>query len=215
MINFKNRKSAEILAGLFVWTFLGLTGAGAALLNPGATINLRLASEPDDAHLLAQTNFSFTSGAFSGTLISKVWESDESNPWGGLTFTYKLSNASSCTESLGLFALRGFKDSLIDVNYSGAGIAPRTVSRSSAGNEITFGFFTRHSEETLLPGDTSAWLVIQTGCDTWGINQLVGMDSFEVVATTFAPVAVPEPTTALLTMLTSMLGVLMAKRRKN
>lgn len=214
MIIYKSRKSAGILAGLFMWTFLGLTVASATSLSPGATINLRLASEPDDAYLLAQTNFSFTSGSFSGTLASKVWESDKSNPWGGLTFTYKLSNASICTDSLGSFVLRGFKDSLIDVNYSGSGIAPRTASRSAAGNEITFGFFTRHGEEALLPGDTSAWLVIQTGCNTWGVNQLVGMDSLEVVATTFAPVAVPEPTVGMLTVLASTLGLLVTRPRK-
>ena len=28
----------------------------------------------------------------AGTLTSKVWADDESNPLGGLTFTYKLSN---------------------------------------------------------------------------------------------------------------------------
>lgn len=212
MIIFKNWKSAGILAGLFVSMFSGLPEADAALLSPGATLNLRLASEPEDARLVAQTNFSFTSGSFSGMLTSKVWESDDSNPWGGLTFTYKLSNASSCTDSLGLFSLSGFKDSLVDVNYSGSGIAPRTASRSAAGNEIVFGFFTRHGEETLLPGDTSAWLVIQTGCNTWGVNQLVGMDAQDVTATTFAPVAVPEPGT--LTLLGLAAAVCLGQRKQ-
>lgn len=212
MIIYKSQKAAGFFAALLVGTFLGLTGASASPLSPGATIQLRLASEPDDAQLLAQTNFSFTSGSFSGTLTSKVWADDESNPWGGLTFTYKLSNSSSCLESLGRFALRGFADSLVDVNYSGSGIAPRTVSRSASGGEITFGFFNRHGEETLLPGSTSAWLVIQTGCDTWGVNQLVGMDAQFVAATTFAPVAVPEP--ALATLLGLSVAVSLVRRKR-
>lgn len=214
MIMCKVQQATGWFTAVLVGVCFGVIGVSASPLSPGATIQLRLAAEPDDAHLVAQTNFSFTSGSFSGTLASKVWADDESNPLGGLTFTYKLSNSSSCLDSLGLFALRGFANSLVDLNYSGSGIAPRTVSRSISGSEITFGFFTRHGAETLLPGDSSAWLVIQTSCDTWGVNQLVGMDAFEVFAATFAPVAVPEPTTGLLTVVVTALGMVVAKRRK-
>lgn len=196
MINLKSLRGASTLAVSAALVVLGSSFANAALLNPGSTITLRSAHEPEEGHLLAQTNFTFTSTAFTGTLTSKVWENDESNPWGGLTFTYKLANNSDCRESLGLFALRGFSESLTDVNYSGSGIAPRTATRSSNGNQITFGFFNRHGDETLLPGDTSAWLVIQTCCTSWGLNQLVGLDSLEVIAPAFTPLAVPEPTSA-------------------
>lgn len=190
----KSLKGVRPLAAVSVLAILGSTFANASVLNPGATITLRSAHEPEDARLVAQTNFTFTSAAFTGTLTSKVWADDESNPWGGLTFSYRLANTSGCTESLGLFTLGGFADSLVDVNYSGSGIAPRKATRSALGNTISFGFFDRDGDETLLPGNTSAWLVIQTGCHTWGLNQLVGMDSLEVTAATFAPVAVPEPT---------------------
>jgi hypothetical protein len=201
MKNLRSLRSAGSLAVSVALAVLGSSVANAALLNPGSTINLRSASEPEDAHLLAQTNFTFTSAAFTGTLTSKVWSDDKSNPWGGITFTYKLANTSDCTESLGLFALRGFSESLTDVNYSGSGIAPRTVSRSADASQITFGFFTRQGDETLLPGDTSAWLVIQTGCTSWGLNQLVGLDSLEVIAPAFTPTAAPEPTAAAIIIL--------------
>jgi hypothetical protein len=201
MKNLRSLRSAGILAMSAALLVLGSSIADATILNPGSTINLRSASEPEDGHLLAQTNFTFTSTAFTGTLTSKVWEDDKSNPWGGITFTYKLANTSDCTESLGLFALRGFSESLTDVNYSGSGIAPRTVSRSADASQITFGFFNRHGEETLLPGNTSAWLVIQTGCTSWGLNQLVGLDSMEIIAPTFTPTAAPEPTTAVMVVL--------------
>ena len=171
----------------------GLGVGQATLLSPGGTVSMRFAAEPDDGHLLAQTNFTFGAGAFAGSLTSQVWECDESNPWGGLTFAYQISNSSACTESLGLFALLGFTDSLIDVNYSGSGIAPRQASRAVDGNKVTFGFFDRHGQETLLPGGVSAWVVIQTSGHTWGLNQLIGLDAEQVLAPTFAPVAVPEP----------------------
>ena len=212
MIILKSLRGAKVLVVLSALAIFGSTAASASLLNPGSTIRLRSASEPDDGHLLAQTNFTFTSASFTGTLTSKVWENDESNPWGGLTFTYKLANNSDCRESLGLFALRGFEDLLTDVNYSGSGIAPRTVSRSTDGNQITFGFFNRQGDETLLPGGTSAWLVIQTGCTSWGLNQLVRLDSLEVVAPAFTPVAVPEPTLATFLCLSAFVAV--ARRNK-
>ena len=205
MIILKSLKGAKVLLVLSALEVFGSTPASALPLNPGSTITLRSASEPDDGHLLAQTNFTFTSASFTGTLTSKVWENDESNPWGGLTFTYKLANNNTdCRESLGLFALRGFEDLLTDINYSGSGIAPRTVRRSTDGNQITFGFFNRHGDETLFPGDTSAWLVIQTGCTDWGLNQLVGLDSLEVIAPAFTPVAVPEPTATALVIASSL-----------
>jgi hypothetical protein len=205
MNNLKSLRVAGALAVSVALVILGLSPANATLLNPGSTLNLRPASEPDDGHLLAQTNCTFTSAAFTGTLTSKVWADDESNPWGGLTFTYKLANNSDCLESLGLFALRGFDGLLTDVNYSGPGIAPRSVDRSVDGNQITFGFFDRHGGETLLPGDTSAWLVIQTGCTSWGLNQLVGLDALEVIAPAFTPTAVPEPNITALIIASGLL----------
>ena len=204
MIIFKSLKSACLLATSSALVVFSSSFANATLLDPGSSIMLRSAHEPKEGHLLAQTNFSFTSAAFTGTLTSKVWDEDDSNPWGGITFTYKLSNTSDCSESLGLFALRGFSHLLTDVNYSGSGIAPRTVSRSTDGNQITFGFFDRYGAETLLPGGTSAWLVIQTGCTTWGLNQLVGLDSIEVLAPAFTPQPVTEPASGALLIAGSM-----------
>lgn len=214
MIIFKSLKTTRTLAALSALAIFGSAFANASLLNPGSTITLRSAHEPEDGRLVAQTNFAFTSASFTGTLASKVWADDESNPWGGLTFSYRLASTSDCAEPLGLFSLRGFTDSLVDVNYSGSGIAPRKATRSALGNTITFGFFDRDGDETLLPGSTSAWLVVQTGCDSWGLNQRVGMDSLEVTAATFAPVAVPEPTVGALVLMASTLGALVAKRRK-
>lgn len=212
MIILKSLKDAKALAVLSALAIFSSTFADASLLDPGSTITLRSAHEPEDGHLIAQTNFTFTSASFTGTLTSKVWENDESNPWGGLTFTYRLANDSDCRESLGLFALRGFEDLLTDVNYSGSGIAPRTVSRSTDGDQITFGFFNRHGDETLFPGDTSTWLVIQTGCTSWGLNQVVGLDALEVIAPAFTPAAVPEPTLATFLCLSAFVAFARLKK---
>ncbi len=184
---------ARLVAGLFLVSNLGGT-AQASLLSPGATLSLQREHEPAGGHIVALTNFTFTAASFTGTLTSKVWADDESNPWGGLTFSYKLTTTGTGTESLGLFTLGGFADLLVDVSQAGEGAASRTVARSADGEKITFNFPNRNSEETSRSGTSSAWLIIQTDSHTWGLNQLVGMDSVDVRAATFTPIAVPEPT---------------------
>ncbi len=215
MFNSNLKPGGGVLA-MFVAATIFTSGgiAQAMLLNSGAILTLRSAHEPQGAHLLATTNFAFTSASFTGTLTSKVWADDDANPWLGLTFTYRLANTGDCLEALGLFTLGGFGDSLVDVNYSGFGIAPRQASRSSLGERIAFGFFDRDGDETLLPGDTSAWLVIQTDGDTWGVNQLIGMDTMEIAAATFGPVVVPEPSIGALVLLASAGRALRLRRNR-
>lgn len=185
----------RLVAGLFLASNLGGT-AQASLLSPGATLSLQREHEPASGHPLAMTDFSFTTREFSGTLTSEVWASDESNPWGGLTFAYKLWNSSACEEAdaLGQFTLAGFASSLTIASYAGEDVAPRTVARSADGGKITFNFLNRKSQETLLPGTSSAWLIIQTDSHSWGPGFQVEIDSIQVAARLLAPVAVPEPT---------------------
>lgn len=187
-ISFVARAGMFLLAG-----FLLLLPAEAKLLNPGATVTLWSANEPKGGHVVAVTNFNFSSASFSGKLQSKVWADDESNPFGGLTFSYRLVNTGECDDSLGWFSLGGFASLLVDVNYSAGGVAPRTAVRSTPGDTISFGFFDRDGEETFEPGASSAWLVVQTSAQDWCVNQLVGVDTELVTAATFTPVAVPEP----------------------
>lgn len=188
-ISFVARAGMLLLAG-----FLLLPPAEAKLLNPGATVTLWSANEPKGGHVVAVTNFNFSSTSFSGKLQSKVWADDESNPFGGLTFSYRLVNTGECDDSLGWFSLSGFASLLVDVNYSSGGVAPLTATRSTAaGDTISFGFFNREGEEAFEPGASSAWLVVQTSAQNWCVNQLVGVDTELVTAATFTPVAVPEP----------------------
>lgn len=188
-----------------------LLSTEAKQLDPGATVTLWSANEPKGGYVVAVTNFSFSASSFSGKLLSKVWAGDESNPFGGLTFTYRLDNTGECEDSLGWFSLGGFSSLLVDVNYSGGGIAPRSAVRSISGDVIAFGFFDRDGEETFESGDSSAWLVLQTSAQTWCVNQLVGVDAEMVAAATFTPVAVPEPTSVAVVMLAG--GAFLARRR--
>jgi hypothetical protein len=193
MFNKYQKRGVRTFVGCFAFILQGVLAVQATPLEAGATISLRAAHEPRDAHLLAVTNFNFSAATFSGKLTSKVWADDESNPWGGLTFSYRLVNTSECDDSLGWFSLSGFADLLVDVNYFSGGVAPGKATRSENGDIVSFGFFDRDGEETFKPGSSSAWLIVQTSGHAWGVNQLVGVDAETVVGAAFTPVAVPEP----------------------
>lgn len=189
------------LAGLLLAGIVATASTEAAVLNPGAKLALYSAHEPQGAQLLAVTNHHFSSATLSGKLMSKVWADDEANPFGGLTFSYRLVNTGECEDFPGWFSLNGFAGLGVDVNYSGGGVAPRTVTRSASGDVISFGFFDRDGDETFEPGASSAWLIVQTSAQTWGVNQSVGVGAENVSASVFTPVVVPEPTVVALLVL--------------
>lgn len=191
--------------------FLTDSNTPASILDPGSSIRLHRANEPRGAQLLATTNSTFSSAGFTGTLTSKVWAGDDSNPWGGLTFSYLLANSGDCAETLGLFTLSGFAGMLVDVNCFGSGVAPRQAMSSASGERISFGFFNHAGDATLQPGETSNWLIIQTSSGSWGINDLISLGTAEVNAASFTPTSVPEPTAATLLLLA---GVVAARRCK-
>ena len=202
------------LAVLVATIILGMAPTHAGLLNPGATILLQPANEPLGATLLVATNTTFTAAAFAGSLASQVWNGDEANLWGGLTFCYRLALTKGSADSLGWFTLNGFVGALTDVNCSDKGFAPRLATRSTSGAEISFGFFDDDHEDGLLSSGSSAWLVIQTDSATWGRNQSVTLNSLEVAAATFAPIAIPEPAVGRLLAVVATLGMLVAPRRQ-
>ncbi|MGC3959301.1 MAG: hypothetical protein QM813_15570 [Verrucomicrobiota bacterium] len=195
-----------LLAGVFA-TF----ATEASLLKPGTKTALYSAHEPQGAHLLAVTNFNFSSANLTGNLQSKVWADDESNPFGGLTFSYRLVNTGECEDFLGWFSLSGFAGLGVDVNFFGGGVAPLTAMRSASGDMVSFGFFDREADKIFEPGNSSAWLIIQTSAHTWGVNSFVGVDAETVTAAAFAPVTVPEPTTVAFA---ALLGAVLLARRK-
>ncbi len=177
----------------------GTVAVHATSLVPGSAISLSLEAEPAvGSVLLVSASVPLTALTFTGTLVSSVYSNDSSNPWGGLTFTYQLyNNGPDSVERLTLSSYAGF---LTDVSYNGSGIVPLNAVRTTLGNQISFNFRNQLEQGTLISGASSSLLIIQTDSASYQ-NSIAGViNSSTANSATFAPKAVPEPTTVTLVM---------------
>lgn len=207
------RQTAPLLA-VFA---LSLGTTRAALLSPNSFVLPALEAGPVGASLVATTNISFNGVdsfnniLFSGTLVSSVWSGDTSSPFSGLTFTYQLFSAGTSANAIDRLTLNRFAGFQTDVGYNGSGIAYSRATRTLSGDLIAFVFEDASFLPTLIPGNNSPVLVIQTDSPVWAIGNASVIDGATANVPAFVPQAVPEPTTLALVM-TGL--VALAARRK-
>lgn len=176
--------------------------------------------EPVGATLIASTNVSFAginffgNTNFTGTLLSQVWSGDTSNPFGGLTFTYRLQNNSSSLDALGRLTLSSYAGYQTDVSFNGPGVVPLNAVRSVGGNQIDFNLLSGppNFQHNLIPGASTPVLILQTDSLIYNLGNASVIDTAVANAVALVPTAiVPEPTTLAL----AGLGLLAtAMRRK-
>ena len=176
--------------------------AQAAPLAPESSVfdgdSQQLAQTDPNGTSSAQQNTSVTADTFSGVLESNVVTNDTSNPWGGLTFTYRFINDSDSLGSVARLALPGFASFLTDVSYhvdnsgSADGVQPYYVDRDAAG-VVGFSFV---SPEKVDAGLQTALLVIQTNATDYGLTQASLINGSTATADAYTPV--PEPASLLL-----------------
>jgi len=193
------------LLSFFGVVVIGVCSANAATLNPGSSISLTSEPGPTGGTTIGSSIVPFVAPTFSGTLVSKVISGDLSNPFaGGLTFTYELSNNSISPDPIDRFTLSSYLGFSVDASYPAGGlvgsIVPTSVTRNGSGNQISFNY-TGAFEGTLVPGSASVLLVLQTSATSFQNSFAAIINSSSVNVATFAPLAVPEPTTAALVML--------------
>jgi hypothetical protein len=166
----------------------------------------------------------FTSATFSGTLTTTVISGDTSNPYGGLTFTYLLTNDALSSHAIERLTINGYSGFSVEGNYQTPTLdqIPTLFDRSSgSGDTIGQSFYNPilalpgFGNGVLAAGATSALLVLQTDAQLYQLSTANVIDGSVATVSTFAPVAnIPEPSTVVLAVVgTAGLAFLRWRRR--
>lgn len=197
--------------------------ANGAALAPGSVLIVPAGAEPDPvgATLVATSGpLPFVvPGSFSGTLTSSAYSPDPSNPLGGYTFTYLITNDALSSNSIGRMTVGAFGGFLTDGSWQtpAAGVAPASIDRNVSGDVIGFNFVPvpGGSPPTgfLVPGASSALLVVQTDAPSYAASTANLIDGGVTSVAALGPV-VPEPSTIALVLGSLVtLGVYRLRRR--
>jgi hypothetical protein len=185
---------------LMLWgTQMGVSRASP--LAPGGFIGAPAEVNLVGASLLASISNHFSSASFSGSLVSSVSTGDTSNPYGatGLTFAYLIFLDALSPDALSSISIGSFTGFQTDVSYQTptVGMAPFTISRNPTGSQsVNFNFTVMGGTNNyLLPGNNSAYLVVQTDATAWHFDTASVIDNVGTAVTTISPTSpVPEPT---------------------
>ena len=154
----------------------------------------------------------YSTATFSGTLTSAVIFGDTTNPYGGLTFTYVVSNDASSSNVNARLSVNGYDGFLTDASYQvpASGVVPTYVDRQLPGDVVGFSFLGMPvGFGAIEPGQSSSLLVIQTNATTCSNSFASVIDGAIATIPTYAPA--PEPTALALLSLGSLV---MIRRRR-
>ena len=199
-----------ILSFVLVSTLTFQTLASIYSLTPGSSIPALSSGFPTGGSVLNSLTTPFSTAVISGSLTSQVISGDASNPFGGLTFTYRLNLDGASIDPVSQISISSYANILTDLsfNLSGGGTAPSTFSRSSGtGNVLRFEF----DSPNISPGSSSALIVVQTSAATWNNTTAGIINGLTANVASLAPLAVPEPATAALVL--AGFGVWALRRR--
>lgn len=176
---------------------------GTTALAPGASVFPTLTSPAGtlQASLIAPYSFTTTAGTTSGTLNSAVYL----NPTGTLDFYYQVANSGTSKTAIARESDTNFDSFATQVGYffnggslgiaafSNGTVMPQTADRDNTGSVIGFSF-TPPPSSKILPGTTSAVLVISTLATSFTAGNAEVIDGGTQTVASFQPTsAVPEP----------------------
>ena len=197
--------SLRVVLFSIVTLSVSVVPAGATLLAPGSSISAPAEpGEPSGGTVLATVGpLSFTATTFSGSLLSRVIEGDTTNPWGGLTFTYVITNDASSLDAIVRLTVSSFEGFETDVSYNSLsmGTTPSLVNRSVNGRVVGFDFLI----PSLQPAQQSALLVVQTNATRYTQGTAAVIDGSVIQVPSLGPI--PEPATLTL-LATACVGLI-------
>jgi len=175
------------------------------VLTPGGTVLASIVNASWDA------KNALGSIVMSGTYSTWVY-SDPGNTFcsGCQDLVDIVSNSAGSTDSIGRVTHAQFDAFLTDIGYTpGAGIAPAiNVDRDSTGGVVGFDFIAPN----VLPGKSTDVLVVETNAQWYMPGVVAIIDSGPADVLSFAPAAIPEPSSLLLMGTALGVAVLLARR---
>ena len=197
--NMHKRNGTRFVALCAALVLLAGTTAQAALLTTGNTLNPapnEVGQPSPGATQVANISVPFAApGNFAGTLTSTAFTNDASNPFGAnrLTFVYTVANTQGSQNALVRAVFDSFVGFQTDASWDGAGVRPARVDRLTAG-DVGWSFDVAGGVGPILPGATSARLVVQTDATFFGASNASVIDGAIVTGIPALGPAVPEPT---------------------
>jgi hypothetical protein len=200
-------------SAIVAWAIPAPLGPGGFVFPPPPGVN-------PTGTLLATTTSPFLSASLNGTLISSVYSGDATSPLGGLTFTYQIVLSPNSPSAVSQLSVSRFGSFLTDVSFFGGApmIPPSFISRSSEGGPVgdvlQFHFGAPGPTESLLPGNTSSLLIVQTTAPNFQATTASIIDGVAVPnIASLAPLSVPEPGTMAL-VVAGFAAFALARRKK-
>lgn len=185
--------------------FFFLAPANATPIAAGQAITAVGENQPVGGTLVGGTGspIAFSTGSYSGTLTSSVITGDTSNPYGGLTFTYLLSNDAISPDAMERITVNSFAGFQTDVSFlsPGPGVQPTVSDRSASGNTMGFSFVGPPLSllGTIAPGQSGALLVIQTNATHYALTTAQVIDGSVAIVASYGPtLLISEPSTVAL-----------------
>jgi hypothetical protein len=148
-------------------------------------------------------------------LTSTVLSGDPTNPLGGLTFTYLITNDATSSDSIDRLTINSYTGVGVDAGFDPPpGVAPTLINRSVTGDTVGFSFFgPPFGPGELLPGSGSTLLVVRTDSPLFAPTFASVINGTVTSVASFAPTAVPEPSSLTLLALGIVAGALRLRRR--
>ncbi|MGD9645805.1 MAG: PEP-CTERM sorting domain-containing protein [Pirellulales bacterium] len=207
--------------GLLALSLLTAT-AQASLLAPGVTTLAVGEVEPGPSKIEDTLTVPVTAATFTGSLTSTVLSGDATNPFGGLTFIYDLSNDAGSPHAIHRFTVSNFTGFLTDVSYSlppqgpPVGVVPTLMDRGPLpGDVVGFTFVGLPlGAGALAPGSFATTLVIQTDATSWTRSKAAVINGSTANVDALAPRAIPEPGTAAMALIGAALSGFWYWRRR-